>query len=642
MKSKLSRSRHRSFLAVLCGLAAAFCGVAGAQAEDAAPTVEATSPTAAAASEDASLPTETIEIWEERPDKPFDRDTELRLTGEELAQRGVTNLAEALVLIPELQVRTAGRGGQQIDIRGARKGSIKILIDGVAVDDPYYGNFDVSSIPVTDIVQIRVSTSPASPLDGTGGPGGVVEVHTRNAIGARRVEAQVLGTSLPSAEVAATARHMLGRHLALRLSARGTLGDREFALTAPMSTVYLDEAKRGASGGARLEYRRGRRRIVADAWAQRRSYVVPPGDDGSLDVLLIDDEQSARIGISADDRVGKLRVQLRTYAQSLSRSSIVYDDVDLAVMLRQEQLRATRIGVAALANRPLGKRVHVIASAAIDSENADVTGFDDRPAAGRTSIAELAAGAQAEWTRLRIDTAAGVAVPMGIGAAPWPEAKLTARYRFDEALTIKLVGARKGRTPTLRERYRYGIGNAALGPVHATFGELDVELTPAPWIALQVGSYVRRSNGLIRFDQMQSKLVNEGELDVRGVDARLTLRPTKQLSAGGSWNFADAYSYRSGTDPLDFFPRHRGDLWLTATPRARLGGTARVRIVGERLDRGNTLPRTATLDLSGFTRVGSLLGTIRVDNLLDARYEVRSGVLAPGRVFMASLRADWE
>src|SRR5690349_3916633 len=39
---------------------------------------------------------ELIVVWDERPDKPFDRDTEPRLTGEELLARGATDLATAL------------------------------------------------------------------------------------------------------------------------------------------------------------------------------------------------------------------------------------------------------------------------------------------------------------------------------------------------------------------------------------------------------------------------------------------------------------------------------------------------------------------------------------------------------------------
>src|SRR6187551_2190936 len=47
---------------------------------------------------------ESIEIFDERPDKPFDRDTEVRLTGEEMAARGAVDLATALDLLPDVSV----------------------------------------------------------------------------------------------------------------------------------------------------------------------------------------------------------------------------------------------------------------------------------------------------------------------------------------------------------------------------------------------------------------------------------------------------------------------------------------------------------------------------------------------------------
>ena len=105
---------------------------------------------------------EVVEVFAERADKPFDRDTEVRLTGEQLAARGIVDLGQALSLLTDVAVRDAGRGGFNIDVRGARKGAVSIFIDGVLVSDPYYGTFDVSSIPITDIVQIRVSTTPQS------------------------------------------------------------------------------------------------------------------------------------------------------------------------------------------------------------------------------------------------------------------------------------------------------------------------------------------------------------------------------------------------------------------------------------------------------------------------------------------------
>src|SRR5262249_59929760 len=95
---------------------------------------------------------ETVEIYDERPDKPFDRDTEVRLTGDQLAARGAVDLGTALALLPDVIVRDAGRGGFNVDVRGARKGAVAVIVDGVPITDPYYGTFDVSTIPITDIV----------------------------------------------------------------------------------------------------------------------------------------------------------------------------------------------------------------------------------------------------------------------------------------------------------------------------------------------------------------------------------------------------------------------------------------------------------------------------------------------------------
>ena len=87
---------------------------------------------------------------------------------------------------------------------------------------------------MTDIVQIRVSTSPSSPIDGAGGPGGVIEVHTRDAIGDELVAARIQGSTLPSASAAATGRAMLTDTLAMRVSATGDLGSRDFSMPTRM------------------------------------------------------------------------------------------------------------------------------------------------------------------------------------------------------------------------------------------------------------------------------------------------------------------------------------------------------------------------------------------------------------------------
>ena len=587
---------------------------------------------------DPSITGEAIEIWGERPDKPFDRDTQLRLSGEELAERGATNLAEALELLPDLVVREQGRGGEQVEIRGARKGSVKILIDGVAVSDPFYGNFDLSSIPITDIVQIRISSSPASPIDGVGGPGGVVEVHTRDAIGPRIVLARVAGSTLPSAEAAATGRMALTPRLAMRASATGTLGYRDLTI---MDTS-LREDRRQEVGAARLEYRHGKRRAVFDGWVEHASYVVPPGDDGTDDVLVIDGETQVRGSVSADDEIRKWRLEGRAYGHYLARDSRYYDDASLEGYLRREDLEAVRLGVAGLANRPLGPRTHVIGSAVLDSEEADVVGFDGNPTGGRASLLEVAGGMQFADGPIGVDGAVGMAAPFGIDAAFWPEAKLATTYRPVEPVAVKLTGGRKGRLPTLRERFRLDIGNEELGPEQVWFAEVETALSPSRWVRLRLAPFVRRSNGLIRYDEERDALVNSGTFDIRGFDSEVAIAPAEPISGGATFSYIDAFSEELGSDSLDFLPHDRASVWL-ALRRVRYGGLVRLRYQSRQNDRGAVLAAGTLLDLSAWARVThDLTASLRLDNAVDREYEDRAGVLAPGRVLLLAIQGEWK
>ncbi|MBT8491456.1 MAG: TonB-dependent receptor [Deltaproteobacteria bacterium] len=588
---------------------------------------------------------EVIEVWAERKDKPFDRDTELRLTQKQLIQRGATNLAEALDLLPDIRVRAAGRGGSQIAIRGARKGSIRILIDGVPISDPYYGNFDISSIPVTDIEQIRVSVQAGSPIDGTGGPGGVVEIHTRDAVGARQLQARFEGSSLPTSNLAATARHMLSDNWALRLSATGTLGSQEYRVMDPSagSMRSLGEDRHLAMGAARLEFRDYReRRLALDSWISTRGYIVPPGEDGTADILVIDNERQTRNSVSGDLVVRGVKMLGSAYVQTLRRDSRFFTDASMQDMRRSEDLRADREGLTFLATREPGKRWQLQGSANFETEHANVDDADGAVAEGRASIGGAAVGARMILGRWRVDAAGGVAVPIGLGANPWPEAKLSAQVKPIDEVTFKLIGGHKGRIPTLRERFEDGIGNQALGPEKVLYGELIVETRPTKHIKTSITVFNRNSNGQIRFDAMSRQLINLGDLDTRGLEATATVYEDRDLNGGALWAFVDAVAERGGSDPLDFLPANRAEVWMRGRLGKLGGGQVRLRFLGEQVDRAQIIESRATLDLSAYARLGELTATVRVQNLTDVEYPLRAGVVSPGRVAFLQLLGTWK
>ncbi len=587
--------------------------------------------------EELLLGSEVVEVWAERPDKPFDRDTALRFTGEELAARGATDLASALAMVPELVVRDGGRGGQLVDIRGARKNNVKILVDGIAVADPYYGTFDVRSIPVTDIEQLRVSTQPSSPLDGTGGAGGVIEVHTRDAVGGRLLVGRALSSTAPSLGASVTGRVPLGRFLGVRASVTTARGFRDLALP----TGAIDQGQRATTGALRGEYRRGTRRAVVDASLDHRGYVVPPSEDQPGDILVVEGETSTRIGAQLEARLGRWQLEGHGFAQAMTRRSRYYADPTLMTATATEALSAVRTGGAVLATRPIGKTARAVASLGLDHEAADVT-TDHGRVTGATSIGQLALGGQYEDGAWRVDAAIGAAVPLGLGADPWPEAKLAVTARPDPALAVALTVARKGRLPVLRDRFRPDIGNRALGAEQADFGEAKVTLTPVAALQLESAGYLRRTHGLIHFDPATAMLVNLGTVDVLGLDARAAWTFSPAISAGGSYGFMRADAPGDPNPPLDFLPTHRGDVWVAVAPWSRLVLRAQGRHVGWRDDRGQALRSYDTLDLTATARLGGdWLAVARCDDVTDVRWQVRTDVTSIGRVVSVALEGTW-
>ncbi|MGE0550998.1 MAG: TonB-dependent receptor [Kofleriaceae bacterium] len=585
---------------------------------------------------------EVVEIVAERPDKPFDRDTTVRLTGEELAQRGAVDLGTALALLPDVTVRDAGRGGFNIDIRGARKGSVAIMIDGVNVTDPYYGTFDVSTIPITDIVQIRVSTTPQSPIDGPGGPGGVIEVLTRDAIGDQLVIARMTGDSAPSFGLTGTARVALSRRWALRLSGSGLMGTRDLEL--PFS-ASIDEGRRAATGAARLQYRNGDRIIVADGFLDDRSYLAPPSDTMRGSILMIDRETSARASIAADAKLGGVQAQAQYWAHYLHRVTRTFADPALENLAAIEDLSALRSGARALVTKSFKKDFRWIFSTTVGHEKAIVSNQLGQYVRGDATLIELAAGAQYERKKLRLDSAVGLAMPFGISADPWPEAKGSARYRVHQHVELIATTGYKGRVPSLRERYDSLNGNPTLDPEKALHGELRT-VVEAERLRIEAAPFYRRASGIIRASPIEDdmgRLINLGTLNIYGADLQGRIKLHSMVEVGSSYNYIRARTGTANDEPLDRLPHHRFDAWTRVFPHARLSALVRVKYFGRSIDKGASVSGYATMDGNLTAQLGKdYLAVIRVDDALDEQPETRMGFHGPGRVYSVILQGTWQ
>jgi len=591
--------------------------------------------------------TEVVEIFEARPTQPIERGTEVRLTYEQLAARGATDLASALRLLPDISVRDAGRGGFNIDVRGGRKGAVTVLIDGILVTDPWYGTFDVSSIPITDIVQIRVSPNLQSPLDGPGGSGGVIEVLTRDAIGKQMVIARVTGDSLPTFGATAMARVALAKHWALRMSMSGQGGSHEL----PQLGMTLDEDRHTATGSTRLEYRRGSRRVVLDGFLDSRHYISPPSDSGISDIVMIDRELSARASAKGDDQIGSLQLQGQAYTHYLARRSRHFSDVTLQTEGIYEDLVATRVGGAAVAAHPLGRRGRWIASVSGSHDRARVTDENFAVERGDATLMEAAGGIKYETTRWQLDGAVGLAIPAGSDVSPWPEARLVTKYRPQKSLELVATGGHKGRVPSLRERFDSVSGNPDLDPEKAWHAELRAIEHLGDRLRVEIAPYYRRTTGTIRTDPNNPEtrtLINLGLVKLLGVDTQLRYRPHRLLELGGSYGYSrirgdEADGPELMMHPLDRFPTHRADGWVQVTPDPRISMLARVRYFGESFDKTLSVPGYTTFDATITAPVTKqYLGVLRIDDVTDVRPETRKGYHTAGRVISLIVQGTWE
>lgn len=118
------------------------------------------------------------------------------ITREELEQRQIRFVADALRSVPGVAVSRSGSVGSltQVRLRGSEANQTLVLIDGIEVANPVgFAEFDFGNLLAQDIERIEVLRGPQSALYGSDAVGGVVNIITRKGKGQTRGAAFVEG-----------------------------------------------------------------------------------------------------------------------------------------------------------------------------------------------------------------------------------------------------------------------------------------------------------------------------------------------------------------------------------------------------------------------------------------------------------------
>jgi vitamin B12 transporter len=118
------------------------------------------------------------------------------ITGDELRLRGATSIASALQMLPGVTFAQNGSfgGTTSLFLRGGESHYVKVLIDGVEVNDAG-GTIDFGALTTDNVERIEVVRGPASVLYGADAVTGVIQIFTRQGSGAPRTIVSARGGS---------------------------------------------------------------------------------------------------------------------------------------------------------------------------------------------------------------------------------------------------------------------------------------------------------------------------------------------------------------------------------------------------------------------------------------------------------------
>jgi outer membrane cobalamin receptor len=522
---------------------------------------------------------------------------------DELRRREARTAAEALATAPGVRVvttplATTANGKQEVllSIRGFDATDVKVLIDGVPVEDPYQGTVDLARLPLEGVAGVTVARGPTSLLYGPNALGGVVNL----------VSAQ------PPPRLALRLRLELDDALSRRVSARLSAPLGPVALLTALSVAQTDgfrvphgfEAQRNEGGGVRDNaFGRDLGALVKATWQ------LPHDQRVQLSLQHVDFRGGVPFSVSALEP-GTLwrRSWRRTQAEAAgvvragdvfaARGKLYYTRFDNTVTTFTDASMTTvaldgdavsthvhdGLGLFASPELRLGRwaQVTLAGSWRIDWLSIE----DDRSGAAplrryrseQVDVALEVRGHPLPWLTLLAgasyvgffkERAAGgvtgidpndLEVLVGLRASPWVGGELHAGW------------ARKVGLPRLRQLYG-AFGDPDLRPQHASSWEAGLRQSlelgrparlelAATWFRCDVSDYIGKYD---TGNEVQYRNVDEALLTGLEADAALRLFTHHTLDVAYTWLHTRDRRPERVVETLDFRPPHTLDVALGAS-----------------------------------------------------------------------------
>ncbi len=551
------------------------------------------------------------------------------ITREEIAASGARWLIDVLQFAPGVNVVRGGPAGSlaQVFVRGSNTGHTLFLIDGVKVNSPTTGAYDISGIQLAadQIDRIEVVRGPQSSLYGSQAIGGVINVITRRGAGAGTWGVEADGGSYSTSRF-----HTWGSGQAGSVR---VIGGVSYFDSGGFSTASEANGHTEPDGYTNLSYN-GRVDYASAGGVVARGFIR--GFDADLDFDgfdfvegPVDNPENLQTsaetivggaigyegaGISSIVEISASEADLATDTPSDFFTGFELDssirevdwqnevdlsaDQKLVAGLEYRREQATSLSRSGFGDDGFEEKIDVIGVYAQDririAERAWVTGgvrFEDHSAFG------------SKWT-----------------------GRATATVDATDVVRVHGSVGSGFKAPTLNDLYFPGFSNPDLQPEESVGVDLGVEaFLLSPQVRFDATFFYNDISELIQFDFVAGRPENLGDVTTAGIEIGAEYRSNDIVTVSGNYTLTDA-TPEGGDDQLIRRPRHQGSVRLTVRPREGLRFWSELRAKGESFDNGvqgrQRLAGFAIVNLAVDVRLlDGLRVRARIDNLFDTEYE---------------------
>lgn len=590
------------------------------------------------------------------------------LKGDDLRAQGLFFVEDALRQVPgAMPVPSGSFGGiASLFLRGGESDYTKVLIDGVAVNQPG-GAYNFGTLSIDNVDRIEIVRGPVSVLYGSDAVSGVIQIFTRRG---------TAGLNASAGSQAGSFGTWTGT-----LAASGGQGPVSFSGSLSRyrtDGIYeFNSGYRSTIGGGAVTWRPDRRsEVTLTARRDDNTLHFPTDFTGAVvDSNQFSTQQATTLGLDLGRRVGtalELRAHLDSRREVYGSSNQPDSPGDTLDFYSRDVGRSLRRTAGVTANVTLDPRVKL------------VTGLEG---VWEALLEEGSSGAFDQtrhnygiYGQALLEPAARSVVNLGVRLDDNEKfgSHLTARVGTAYALTRTLrarasVGT-SFKEPSLRENYAQGLferGNPGLDPEQATSWEVGLEQSILAGNGSIAANYFdQRFRDLIQYDGNaapdQPTYQNVAKATARGVEIIARVRPVAAMTLGASYTYlvtrVDDAGFATGADdifvegePLVRRPKHSARFDARgAVGRVSLG--AGLNVVGRRDDVDfrvfpqvrTTLGAYVTVDADAAVDIvrrapgrPGIAATFRAENLFDRDYETVVGFAGRGRLLTAGARVGW-